>query len=167
MSLILTTASSFLMPLLMLFSVFLLLRGHNEPGGGFTGGLVAAAAFALYGVASGPGAARRALVIDPRRLIPIGLVLALGSGLLSFGGGFPFMTGLWVSIPLGAQDKLALGTPLLFDAGVYLVVLGVTLTVILTLAETEDQEHPSGLEQAGPGNVADEDGRRDPGSGEG
>jgi multicomponent Na+:H+ antiporter subunit B len=52
-SLILKTTARFLMPFLLLFSVFLFLRGHNEPGGGFTGGLVAAAAFALYSIAFG------------------------------------------------------------------------------------------------------------------
>lgn len=148
MSLILTTASTFLMPLLMLFSVFLLLRGHNAPGGGFSGGLVAAAAFALYGIASGPDAARRALVVDPRRLIPVGLLLALGSGLLPFFARLPFLTGLWASVPMGDR-VLSLGTPLLFDAGVYFVVLGVTLTVILTLAQAEDRDHRSGGATAG------------------
>ena len=59
------TAARLLMPLLLLFSVFLLLRGHNEPGGGFVGGLVAAAAFALYAIAFGTRRARQALVVSP------------------------------------------------------------------------------------------------------
>ena len=65
-SLLLRTAARFLVTLLLLFSIFLLLRGHNEPGGGFVGGLVAAGAFALYGLASNVVEARRALRVDTR-----------------------------------------------------------------------------------------------------
>ena len=67
-SLILSTATRYLLPLLLMFSIFLLLRGHNEPGGGFTGGLVAAAALVLYGLALGLRPARQLLGIDPRML---------------------------------------------------------------------------------------------------
>ena len=62
------------MPLLLLFSVFLLLRGHNEPGGGFVGGLVAAAAFALYVIAFGVERARQALLVKPLTLLGAGLL---------------------------------------------------------------------------------------------
>ena len=75
------TAARLLMPLLLLFSVFLLLRGHNEPGGGFVGGLVAAAAFALYGIAFGVQRARQALLVKPMTLLGVGLLIALLSGL--------------------------------------------------------------------------------------
>ena len=64
-SLILTTATRYLLPLMLLFSVFLLFRGHHDPGGGFIGGLVASAAFALYGFAYGMPEARRVLLFDP------------------------------------------------------------------------------------------------------
>ncbi|HMN02746.1 MAG TPA: MnhB domain-containing protein, partial [Geobacter anodireducens] len=66
-SLFLATAVRLLLPLLLLFSLFLLLRGHNEPGGGFVGGLVAAAAFALHALAHGVAAARRVLRVEPDR----------------------------------------------------------------------------------------------------
>ena len=69
--LILRTATTWLMPVLLLFSLFLLLRGHNEPGGGFAGGLVAAAAFVLLSVSSGVKVARGALPVDPRSLIVV------------------------------------------------------------------------------------------------
>ena len=74
------TAARLLMPLLLLFSVFLLLRGHNEPGGGFVGGLVAAAAFALYVIAYGVERARQALLVKPLTLLGAGLLIALASG---------------------------------------------------------------------------------------
>jgi multicomponent Na+:H+ antiporter subunit A len=123
------TAARLLMPLLLLFSVFLLLRGHNEPGGGFVGGLIAAAAFALYGIAFGVQRARQALLVRPLTLLGAGLLLALVSGLPAVLSGKPFLEALWTSGPV------AVGTPLLFDVGVFLVVTGVVLMMIFTLAE--------------------------------
>ena len=132
-SLILATATRYLLPLLLLYSIFLTVRGHNEPGGGFVGGLVAAAAFALYAIAYGVAAARRSLRVEPRLLMGGGLLTALASGVPALLGGWPFMTGLWGTFAVPVFGKL--GTPLLFEAGIYLVVLGMTLTVIFTLAE--------------------------------
>lgn len=134
-SLILRTATRFLLPLLLLFSIFVLLRGHNEPGGGFVGGLVAAAAFALHTIAYDVQSARRILLVDPEALIGAGLLLAAGSGLLSLLQGSPFLTGRWIEVNVPEIGRVGLGTPLLFDIGVYLVVLGVTLTFVLSLAE--------------------------------
>lgn len=132
-SIILSVASRFLLPLLLLFSVFVLFRGHNEPGGGFIGGLVAAAAFALYAIAFGVEHAKKSLRVDPRYLIAVGLFFAIGSGIFPLLFGLPFMTGLWSNIQLPVMGKL--GTPLLFDVGVYLVVVGITLLIVFTLAE--------------------------------
>jgi multicomponent Na+:H+ antiporter subunit B len=134
-SLILSTATRYLLPLLLLFSIFLLLRGHNEPGGGFAGGLMAAAAFALYAIAHNVAEAKKALYLNPRTLIAIGLLAAVSSGLSSLLAGYPFMTGLWSSQNVPMLGKV--GTPLLFDLGVYLVVLGITLLIIFSLAEEE------------------------------
>jgi multicomponent Na+:H+ antiporter subunit B len=136
-SLILRSATRFMFPLLLLFSLFLLARGHNQPGGGFTGGLVAAAAFALYALALGVPATRTALMIDPRSLIGAGLLVAIGSGALALLRSRPFLThrDFWAEPVLPGLGKLDLGTPLLFDLGVYLVVVGVALTIILPLAE--------------------------------
>lgn len=132
-SIILYLAARYLMPLLMVFSVFLLIRGHNEIGGGFVGGLVAAAAFILYAIANNVQEARRILRVQPRVLIAAGLLVSLSSGLIGWLSGKPFMTGLWLKDPLPVIGKI--GTPLMFDAGVYLVVIGVTLLIIFTLAE--------------------------------
>jgi len=133
-SLILRTSTRFLLSLLLLFAVFLLLRGHNEPGGGFVGGLIAAIAFVLYALAYSPAETRAALRVDPRTLVGAGLMIAAAAGALPLATGRPFMTGLWrdVHTPLGA---LHLGTPVVFDIGVFLVVIGVTLTIILALIE--------------------------------
>jgi multicomponent Na+:H+ antiporter subunit B len=134
-SLILATAVQLLLPLLLLVSLYLLFRGHNDPGGGFVGGLAAAAGFALYALASGVAAARRLLHLHPRMLIAAGLLTALGSGLAGPAAGLPFMTGLWSVVKLPVFGKL--GTPLLFDAGVYLVVVGVMTHIIFSLMEEE------------------------------
>lgn len=132
-SLILSTATRYLLPLLLLFSVFLLTRGHNEPGGGFVGGLVAAAAFALYAIADGVAMARQTLRLQPTSLIGLGLLLAVASGLLALVTGQPFMTGLWSTQSVPVLGKL--GTPLLFDVGVYFTVIGVILLIIFSLME--------------------------------
>jgi multicomponent Na+:H+ antiporter subunit B len=134
-SLILATATRYLLPLMLLFSVFLLMRGHNDPGGGFVGGLMAASAFALYALACGLEKAKQILRVDPRTLIGVGLLVAMSSGLFSLWLGQPFMTGLWSTQEIPVLGKA--GTPLLFDLGVYLVVLGITLTIIFALAHTE------------------------------
>ena len=119
-SLILSTAARFLLPLLLLFSMFVLLRGHNEPGGGFIGGLIAAAAFAFNAIASDVKTTRRTLHLDPRTLIPTGLTIALASGIIALFFGRPFMAGKWVTVYIPGLEELDVGTPLLFDCGVYL-----------------------------------------------
>jgi multicomponent Na+:H+ antiporter subunit B len=136
-SIVLRTATRYLLPLLLLFSVFALLRGHNEPGGGFVGGLVAATAFALYAIGYGVDPARQLLQVSPRRLIGIGLLVAAASGLIGMVWGDPFMTARWDTREIPVVGKL--GTPLLFDIGVYLVVIGVTLTIIFALIEAEEE----------------------------
>ncbi|MBO9343998.1 MAG: Na+/H+ antiporter subunit B [Roseiflexus sp.] len=136
-SLILATATRLLIPLMLIFSIFLLIRGHNEPGGGFVGGLVAGAAFTLYAAAYGVSQAQSALRFDPKQLVGFGLLVAVVSGLLAFIQGLPFMTGLWYKEPLPVIGKV--GTPLLFDVGVYLVVLGIVATIVFTLFEMEGE----------------------------
>jgi multicomponent Na+:H+ antiporter subunit B len=131
---ILQTAVRLLMPLLLLFAVFLLLRGHNQPGGGFVGGLVVAASFVLYSIAFGVDAARRALLVRPSTLLGVGLLVALVSGLPAVAAGHAFMTALWTTVAAGSM-AIAVGTPLVFDVGVFLAVIGVVLTIVFTLAE--------------------------------
>ena len=134
-SLILRTAVRFLMPLLLLFSVFLLVRGHNQSGGGFAGGLVAAAAFALFSLAYNAVEARRVLRVPPALLIASGLLIAVTSGLISLLAGRPFLTGLWSYVFIPGIGRLEIGTPVLFDIGVYLLVFGITLTMVFSLEE--------------------------------
>ncbi len=137
-SLILRTTTRVLMPLLLLFSFFELLRGHNEPGGGFVGGLLAAGGICLYMLAHGVDGARRVLRVDPRTLIGAGLLLALAAGLVPVFRGDPFLTGVWAEGKVPGIGKVS--TVLLFDIGVYLVVAGTTLLMVLSLAAGDEEE---------------------------
>lgn len=133
-SLILRKAARYLFPVIILFSIYALLRGHNEPGGGFVGGLAAASAFVLYELAFDVKATKSILQVDSLSLIGWGLMISCGSGLFSMLSGQPFLTGQWMTISATPEWTIQVGLPLLFDVGVYLVVLGVTLAIILSLA---------------------------------
>jgi len=141
-SIILRAATRLIFPLLLLFSVIVTLNGHNLPGGGFVGGLMAASAFALHSLAFGVDDARALLRFNPIRLIGAGLTIALGSGLISLLGSLvgdadqlPFMTGLWTSFRAPDIGEIKIGTPLMFDLGVYFTVMGVVLLMVFTLEE--------------------------------
>ena len=135
-SLIFSTISRLLVGLMLLFSLFLLWRGHNEPGGGFIGGLVAAAGLIVYGLAEGPALMRTLLRVDPRTLVLVGLLLAIVSGILPLFQDSAFLTGMWMFIGATETEKgLALGTPLLFDIGVYLVVVGGVAGMVIAMEE--------------------------------
>src|SRR6218665_531910 len=117
------TVAPFLTSLMLLFSLFVLLRGHNAPGGGFIGGLVAVAALAIYGAAWGVETVRRGVGLHPPfpgHLWPVafGLFLSCISGFASAAAGLPFMTGLWTTVHL-LGSEVALSTVMLFDLGVY------------------------------------------------
>lgn len=133
-SIILTTVSKTLLPLLLLFSVFVLLRGHYLPGGGFIGGLIASIAFIVHSFANGLKKTRYLLRVHPGFLIPAGLLIAILSAIapLIFQN-LPVMTGLWYPNEIPVIGKI--GSALFFDTGVYLVVVGVSLTIIFTISE--------------------------------
>ncbi|MEO1237684.1 MAG: Na+/H+ antiporter subunit B [Planctomycetota bacterium] len=134
-ALVLRTTSRLLVVLLVVFSVLVLLRGHNEPGGGFIGGLLCALAFAAHALSFGVRPTRRLLRADPERLLGVGLLLALLSGAVALFRGQGFMTGQWwVEVP-GVGKA---GTVLLFDVGVYLVVLGGAMMILVGLMGERD-----------------------------
>ena len=101
---------------ILAMSVLILLRGHNEPGGGFVGGLVAALAFAILTLAEGAERAGRVLRVHPMALAGTGLAIAFASGLAP---GRPYLDHSWATVA-----GLKLGTTIAFDIGVYLAVLG-------------------------------------------
>lgn len=129
---ILRVAARTLLPLLGLASVFILLGGHDAPGGGFAGGLVAACAFALHSLAYGVDEARRLLHVDPSLLMASGLLCAVISACVGPLAGKAFLAGVWFEV-----GTVEVGTPLLFEAGVFLVVLGAALSMLWTLQEAD------------------------------
>lgn len=123
---ILRSGSRLVLPLALLFSLYLLWRGHNEPGGGFVGGLMAAAGFTVYALPRGKEALLSMLKLAPKTIAGIGLLLAVASGLPALLVGEPFLTHQWRLWDSG----LAIGTALIFDVGVYLTVLGSVLAFL-------------------------------------
>jgi multisubunit Na+/H+ antiporter MnhB subunit len=123
----------------LLLSLFLLLAGHNAPGGGFVGGLVAGCAFVLRDVADGFESTARDTIFEPETLIGAGLLLAAATGFggLLFGGEFLETAKGTVDLPAIGTAKAT--TALLFDVGVYIVVLGVVLTIGHQLGEEPEQ----------------------------
>ena len=119
-----------LVVLLGIVSLFLLLRGHDEPGGGFSGGLLAASAVIIMTIAYGAAAGRKLLYFQPLSYIAVGLILSVLASMFQLDT--PFMSSIWIELPLGFTT-LKLGSPLLFDLGVYIVVLGVVSSFVLEI----------------------------------
>lgn len=140
-SIILIAGTRLLVALLLVFSVYMLWRGHNEPGGGFIGGLIGATGFVLYAIACGTQATREALRVNPEIIAMIGLGLALGAGLIAALFGDDFLTGQWLFIG-GSKEEggFPLSTVLMFDVGVYGVVMGSVLAIVLALEEEDEEE---------------------------
>lgn len=127
--------SRLLFPVLIVLALIVFYRGHNLPGGGFIGGLVAASAFILLGLGASMEQARKALRVNPVALMALGLLVALISGCVGLFSGYPFMTGMWLpTFKLPLLGKVHLGTPLLFDLGVFMTVIGFALNTAFSLA---------------------------------
>ena len=137
-SLIFRTIAPTIVAVMLVFSVFVLLRGHNEPGGGFIGGLIAASGIAIYAMAAGVPAVRHAIRLQPTSLAGFGVFIAAISGLVSLHFEVPFLTGLWSFLHIG-ENEVSLSTPMLFDIGVYFTVFGTISAVALAL-EGEDRQ---------------------------
>lgn len=130
------SVAPYLTSLMVLFSIFVLLRGHNEPGGGFIGGLIAASALAIYGIACGVAPVRRAIYFHPMAIAAFGLFMSAMAGVLSMLVGVPYMSGLWI-YPHFFGVEVALSSVLVFDVGVYLVVVGAISSIALALEERD------------------------------
>jgi multicomponent Na+:H+ antiporter subunit B len=128
-TLIFRTMAPVIAAVMILFSIVILLRGHNDPGGGFIGGLIAASAAAIYGMARGVGEVRRVLRFNPIAFAGFGVVLSCVVGLISVFAGVPFLTALWL-------PGYIFGVPGAFDVGVYFVVFGTMTAIILALEDS-------------------------------
>ncbi len=136
-SVILRAGARLFAVLLLIFSIYMLLRGHNAPGGGFIGGLIGATGFVVYAIACGTEDARRALRFDPGSIAGAGLGIALFAGVMAIAFGNNFFTGQWLFIGASETEKgLPLSSVLIFDIGVYLVVLGAVLSITFALEES-------------------------------
>lgn len=123
-SVIVRTTGKLIFPAALIFSIYVLLRGHNDPGGGFIGGLIAAAGIAIHTIPRGRVALLALLRFSPKAYVGAGLACAIVSGLPALVLAEPYLTHQWPASAFG------LGTTLLFDIGVYLVVVGAVLTFL-------------------------------------
>ncbi|WP_208599560.1 MnhB domain-containing protein [Desulfospira joergensenii] len=128
-SVIFRTTAHIVIGIMLLFSLYLLFRGHNEPGGGFIGALIAVIALAVLVLAESGEYVRQRIRFSPELIAVTGVGISLTSGLLALFRDQAFLTGIWW------KTILPLGTPLLFDIGVYLAVTGAVLSILLHLVE--------------------------------
>ncbi|UJL44908.1 Na(+)/H(+) antiporter subunit B [Virgibacillus sp. NKC19-16] len=133
----LQTLTRILVFIILSFSIYLLFAGHNHPGGGFIGGLMTASAIVLLYLSFDIKSIKKSLPINFITVIGIGLLLAVATGIASMLFGYPFLTQFfdYFHIPLLGEAELTTAIP--FDVGVYLVVVGAALTIILTIAEDD------------------------------
>ncbi|MEK6476770.1 Na+/H+ antiporter subunit B [Catalinimonas sp. 4WD22] len=130
---ILSKAISILLPVFIMISVYVFFRGHNQPGGGFIAALIASIGFILHMMAFGIDKTQKKYRINAFMLIGSGLLSALSAALLPLFLGQHFLEGMWVTFNIPLIGKV--GTPTLFDLGVYLLVIGITLKIAFNLFE--------------------------------
>ena len=133
-SMILETGTRAVFHTILLFSVFLLFAGHNAPGGGFIGGLVAGAAVVLRYVAYGAEDVRRLVSVRPEPVLGLGVLLAGGTGVASLLLGGDFLeAGYLIRRELPLLDTVGLHSAVIFDVGVFCVVVGLVLALLDSL----------------------------------
>ncbi len=123
--------------MIFFFSVHIFFAGHYTPGGGFVGGLLTASAIVLLILAYDLKTVQHVLPINYTYMTAIGLILALGTAAFPMFRGDPFFTHYFDYYTLPLIGKTSLHTAALFDLGVFLVVVGVTMTIIQTIGEDE------------------------------
>jgi multicomponent K+:H+ antiporter subunit A len=132
---ILAVISRPLLPLALVVAIYLMLRGHNMPGGGFIAGLVTAIALILQYVASGIAWTQQRMNVDYIKLTASGVLLAALTGLGSWAFGYPYLTSSFGHFSLPLLGEFELATAMLFDLGVFLAVIGSTLLVLSNLGK--------------------------------
>lgn len=131
------TVSKVVFFIIIFFAVHLFFAGHYYPGGGFVGGLLTAGALVLLLLAFDIKTVQRGFTLDYKWMIAVGLLLSVGTAAGSLLFNVPFFTHAYDYFHLPLFGKTSLHTAMLFDLGVYLVVIGVTMTIIQTIGETE------------------------------
>ena len=130
---ILQNLSRLLFPLMLLFAAFVFLRGHNLPGGGFVAGLIAALAIVLQYLGSGIAWTSARIRTDMHHVIAAGLFFAIGTGLVSILLGYPFLTSAFTYVNWPLVGKFEIASAMMFDLGVFLVVVGATVMILVEL----------------------------------
>jgi multicomponent Na+:H+ antiporter subunit B len=133
-SVILQIASKYVRWLLVIFSIIILIRGHNYPGGGFIGGLLAGLSLAYKGFAFTPELLKKEIKIKPEGYIGLGLMLVFISIWPGVFMKTALMEGVWFTIPIPFSEGFKFGTPFLFDIGVFFTVIGVTVLFLFSLS---------------------------------
>jgi multicomponent K+:H+ antiporter subunit A len=146
---IMAALARLLLPLALLVSVFIFLRGHNEPGGGFIAGLITAVALIMQYLTNGVAWTHRRLSSNMLPLIGAGLLIATLTGLGSLVFGYPFLTSSFTHVHWPIVGDFELATAMLFDLGVYLVVVGATLLILIHLGLMHRATHP-GVDASNP-----------------
>ncbi len=136
-SIILQIAAKYIKGLLVAFAIIALLRGHNYPGGGFIGGLIASLSVVYYSLAYNAKQVREKLLIQPHIYIAFGLLTVLISFLPSIISNLALMKGVWLKLQIPFIGIIKLGTPFVFDIGVFLTVIGVTFLFYFSLTKAE------------------------------
>lgn len=134
---ILRTAVKVIGFIILAFSAFLFFAGHNNPGGGFIGGLMTAAALVLLTISFDLKTIQSVLPVNFRKVTATGLLIAALTGMGSFVFGAPFLSHAFGYFDLPLLGHTELATAVLFDLGVYLSVVGVTMTIILSIGEDQ------------------------------
>lgn len=131
--LILKTISRIAAFIILAFSIYLFMSGHNAPGGGFIGGLMTSSALVLVAIAFGMNRLHRVIPIDFRQLIALGMTIAYMTGLGSLWFDAPFLSHAFTHQHVPLLGDVELATAVLFDLGVYLTVIGVTMLIITSI----------------------------------
>ncbi|HSH50252.1 MAG TPA: MnhB domain-containing protein [Bacteroidales bacterium] len=134
-NIILENIVTLFMKVMVIYSFYLLLRGHNNPGGGFIAGIIASTGFIFFAIIHGTKNLQKIIKFRPQLFIASGLSLVFIAAFLPIIISKEILTGLWLHINIPILGMLHFGTPLIFDTGVFLAVIGVILTIVISIME--------------------------------
>jgi multicomponent K+:H+ antiporter subunit A len=138
---IMQTLTRLLLPMMLMVAVFIFLRGHNLPGGGFIAGLIAAVALIVQYLSNGIAWTGERLRFDMHTIIAAGLAIATGTGMVSMALGYPFLTSAFTYLNWPLVGKFEVASAIAFDLGVFLVVVGATVMILVRLGQVSLLSH--------------------------
>ncbi|HEY2494024.1 MAG TPA: Na(+)/H(+) antiporter subunit B [Paenibacillus sp.] len=133
----LQTSTKILVFIIMTFSIYILFAGHHNPGGGFIGGLITASALVLLYITFDLQTVRDIIPVDFNQLAATGVIVSVLTGTASFLFDVPFLTQTFTYVDLPLLGKTELASAVIFDLGVYMTVIGTTMTIITSISEDE------------------------------